>query len=351
VKLVTSLAAALLLCTGAAFAADLGNVVDRDALQTMKDAQEFGIPNPQPQVGGEDIATAANIPVLPYSDGGNTCAYLHDYDESCPYTGSLSPDVVYKYSPTVYTEVDIALCNSLYDTKVFVYENSAGTLVACNDDACGSDGFKSELSCVPMTAGNTYYIVIDGYGSDCGDYSLDVSECVPCIVDCPAGSYDEGEGDCYTDYNDQYNGGCNSVPPVFTPAPCEPDGEVTICGLGGGFTYQGLDYRDTDWYSITADQNPGGITACLTMEYSAFFAVLLQDCANITIVDSISVPECSTTCLAIPAGGAYWVFVGVDAFGPAVGCGKDYTLDLSGSICGPTSVEPASWGEIKDLYR
>ena len=353
-KLVTSLAAALLLCTGAAFAAnaDLGNVLDHDAMMALKDAQVFGTPNPQPQVGGEDIATAANIPVLPYSDSGNTCAYLHNYDEACPYTGSLAGDVVYKYSPGADTEVDISLCNSLYDTKLFVYENAAGNLVACNDDACGSDGFRSELTCVPMTAGNTYYIIVDGYSSACGDYALDVTECVPCVVTCPPNSVDEGEGDCYTDYNDQYNGGCNSSPNVFTATPCNAAGTaVTICGIGGGFTYQGLDYRDTDWYEFPAAQNPGGINACLTIEHSAFFALLLQDCVNIQVIDSVSVPECTTTCLFVPAGGDYWIFVGVDAFGNAVGCGRDYTLELTGSTCGPTSVEPASWGSIKDLYR
>ena len=87
------------------------------------------------------------------------------------------------------------------------------------------------------------------------------------------------------------------------------------------------------------------------MEYVAFFALLLQDCANIQVIDSVTVPECTTTCLNIPAGGDYWLFVGVSGFGPAVGCGRDYTLELTGSDCGSVSVEPASWGEIKDLYR
>jgi hypothetical protein len=348
--------AALLLCTGAAFAADLSNVLDRDAVQALKDAQVYGVHDPQPQVGGENIATAANIPVLPYSDSGNTCGYLNDYDYACPYTGSTAPDVVYKYSPTSAIEVDIDLCNSAYDTKVFVYANSAGTLVACNDDACGSDGFRSELSCVPMTPGNTYYIVVDGYFGACGTYELNVSECVPCIVTCPPGATDEGEGDCYTDYNDQYNGGCNSNPNVFTPTPCNPAGATeTICGIGGGFTFQGLDYRDTDWYDVPAAQNPGGVTACLTPEYVSFFAILDADptegCTVITIIDSATVAECTTTCLGIPAGQHAWIFVGVSGFGAGIGCSKDYTLDLTGSYCPPTAVEAASWGTIKDMYR
>ncbi len=352
-KLATSLAAALLLiCTGAVFAADLGKVLDIEDIQALKDAQVFGVGNPQPQVGGEDIATAANIPGLPYSDSGNTCNYLDDYDEACPYTGSAAGDVVYKFSPAVDMEVDIAVCNSLYDTKLFVYENSAATLAGCNDDACGDDGFKSELTCLPMTAGNTYYIVIDGYNSDCGDYDLQMGECSPCVVDCPSGGVAEGEPPCADDYDDFFNGGCNSNPNVFSPTPCNSAGSaVTVCGEGGGFSWYGSDYRDTDWYEFPAEQNPGGITACLTMEHSAFFALLAQDCVNIQVIDSISVAPCVTTCLNVPAGGDYWMFVGVDAFGPAVGCGHNYTLELTGSTCGPTSVEPATWGEIKGLYR
>ena len=109
------------------------------------------------------------------SDGGSTCAFLDDYDEICPYSGSTSGDVVYSYTPGANGTIDVSICNSAYDTKTYVYENSSATLVACNDDGCGSDGFKSELTSVPVTAGNTYYIVVDGYFGDCGTYDLQVS--------------------------------------------------------------------------------------------------------------------------------------------------------------------------------
>ncbi len=174
----------LVLCMcGAALAAT--DATDGRTVQDMiaeKNAAVSGVHNPVPQVGGEDIGTAALIPVLPYSDGGNTCGYLNDYDEACPYTGSTSPDVVYAYMPGVPEALDIALCTSLYDTKLYVYENDPFTLVACNDDACGDDGFKSELVGVPVIPGNTYYIVVDGYGGDCGDYNLTVTPNTPCIT-------------------------------------------------------------------------------------------------------------------------------------------------------------------------
>ncbi len=110
--------------------------------------------------GGEDISTAVAITALPFTDTGNTCGALDDYDEACPLT-STSPDVVYSYAPTVDEYIDIDLCNSLYDTKVFVYENTSATAVGCDDDyygfgdPCGS--YVSAIFGLQVFAGNTYY--------------------------------------------------------------------------------------------------------------------------------------------------------------------------------------------------
>ncbi|MHC4609760.1 MAG: hypothetical protein ACYS7M_05380, partial [Planctomycetota bacterium] len=133
-----------------------------------------------PRVGGDTCGTATAIGALPFSDSGDTCAFTDDYDEVCPYTGSTSPDVVYSYSPAANETVSISLCTgSAYDTKLYVYEGSCpSAVVACNDDAC--PGFVSELSSsfnadVSLTAGNTYYIVVDGYAGDCGLYTIDMA--------------------------------------------------------------------------------------------------------------------------------------------------------------------------------
>ena len=58
----------------------------------VKDSVPQGVPNPEGRVGGETIESATAIPGVPYSDSDDTCAFVHDYDEVCPYTGSLSPD-------------------------------------------------------------------------------------------------------------------------------------------------------------------------------------------------------------------------------------------------------------------
>ncbi|MBK9356365.1 MAG: fibronectin type III domain-containing protein [Bacteroidales bacterium] len=90
-------------------------------------------------------------------------------------------DVVYKYTPAANVTVDIDLCGSAYDTKLYVYENTytPGAPFACSDDyytgaPCGQ--YVSKIIGASLIGGNTYYIVIDGYGAtDFGAYSLTIS--------------------------------------------------------------------------------------------------------------------------------------------------------------------------------
>ncbi|MBD3402610.1 hypothetical protein GF420_06920 [candidate division GN15 bacterium] len=136
--------------------------------------------------GGDTVADAVVIPSVPYSNTGTTVGYTNDYDEVCTFTGSTAPDVVYSYTPATTEWVDMEICQSDYDTKMYIYENTVtpGSPFACNDDACGSDGYKSELPGLQLVGGNTYYIVIDGYGSSSGTYFLNITEGDP-PPDCP----------------------------------------------------------------------------------------------------------------------------------------------------------------------
>jgi hypothetical protein len=353
VKLATSLAVALLLCCcGAALAVSpsVTSQIDNAELIAEKNAHVTGVPDPQFNVGGDNIGSAVNIPALPYSDSGNTCSFLNDYDEVCPFTGSTSPDVVYSYTAGSTGGINVSICNSLYDTKIYVYENAAGNLVGCNDDACGTDGFKSEIEGVPVTAGNTYYIVVDGYFGACGSYDLSVSENVPCVVSCPPGSVAEGEPVCSTNYVDTFNGGCNSVPPVFSPL-C--GASTSVCGQYGGFTFNGLDYRDTDWYSVVLDAATN-VTFCVEGELGTLMGVIDGNagCPVTAFLQSLVIGDCDPGCINIALGaGTWWFFVAPSDFGPALPCGSDYVMTLDGGTCPPISVENASWGEIKGMYK
>lgn len=135
---------------------------------------------PNPMQGGDTCASALNIASLPYTDNGTTVGFANDYDAVCPYGGSTAPDVVYKFTPGVNLNVNMTLCNSGYDTKLYVFDNvCSGAPVACNDDDSCTLSFRSALTNVPMVAGHTYYIVVDGYGNYSGAYTLAVSGAPP----------------------------------------------------------------------------------------------------------------------------------------------------------------------------
>jgi len=302
-----------------------------------------GVNVPSGRVGGETIATATVIPALPFTDAGNTCVAIDDYDEACPYTGSTSPDVVYAFTPAVDMHVDMFLCMSSYDTKVYVYEDTytPGMPFACVDDnsACGDYNtymYQSWIADVVLTGGNTYYIVVDGYGGACGDYILDVYEIEPCVVECPPEAIDEGEGDCYTDYDDQFNGGCNANPttPPYSVVDCSNE-TIVICGSTGVYSYLGSTYRDTDWYLLTLDEAQ---TVTIGAESEAGlllgFVDLSMGCANAAFLSSITAPKCTYTTLSytLPAGDSV-VFVSTDAWDTSYLCGSTYYLTIDGYEC------------------
>ncbi len=143
--------------------------------------------------GGDTCATATElVGPLPISVSGTTVGYTNDYDEVCPYTTSTAPDVVYMYTPPTDMLLDLSLCDgpTNYDTKMYVYENTCptpGSPYACNDDACVSTAGQSYVSRIlhmPVTGGNTYYIVIDGYGTYSGEYYLTINEYIPPLGAC-----------------------------------------------------------------------------------------------------------------------------------------------------------------------
>ena len=146
--------------------------------------------------GGENIDAPAVLTALGQQTGSNL-GTVDDYEEDCGSGPSTSGDVVYSYTPVEDIAVDISTCYSTYDTKIFVYENAAGQLAntvygpasACSDDDIwfGQD-LEGNTACtqwtsfirgITMTAGNTYYIVVDGWGGQEGDYVLDFYQYEP----------------------------------------------------------------------------------------------------------------------------------------------------------------------------
>ena len=105
-------------------------------------------------------------------------------------TGSGAPGVWYEFTGTG-QDITFSLCGSSYDTKIQVYSGECADLecVAGNDDSCG---LQSEVS-ITSTENEPYFVYVFGYGSNTGDYTLEVScEDAPEPPACGDTIYDTG---------------------------------------------------------------------------------------------------------------------------------------------------------------
>ena len=113
---------------------------------------------------GDVIDNPFVVTGIPFEANGTTEGFNDDYDEVCPYTGSTSNDVVYMFSTSGGT-YDFSICESGYDTKIYIYDINQVN-IACNDDACNNsagDPWRSLLESVTLDPG-LYYVIVDGYG-------------------------------------------------------------------------------------------------------------------------------------------------------------------------------------------
>jgi len=319
-----------------ALAVDWGNKYIPPAKDTPGDGMS------DTREGGESYADAILIPSLPYSDTGATCDNRDDITPSCGY--STAPDVVYALTPSYDSYITIDLCGSGYDTIVEV-QDGVGTPVACNDDYCE---YQSGIDSVPLHAGHTYYIIVDGYRQNCGSYALHITPSpLPCIELCDP---NEGEPECHDDYVDSYNGGCSSEPTVFQPIWGDGQGLAALCGESGTFLFNGFSFRDTDWFQIVGAG--GTVTASLHAEFRPQLIFIYNaDCGNLEY--SYASGSCWDTLAlehTVESGAIAWIWVGPSVFN-GVPCGTRYLLEVTGISGSPTSAEGPTWGDVKQLFR
>ncbi|MFO7652790.1 MAG: hypothetical protein R6X25_03105 [Candidatus Krumholzibacteriia bacterium] len=341
--LALALAAGLL---GSAAAADLEN-----RIPAKSDGHVLRRPVHALQ-GGDDIDTAVPIPSLPFTDSGSTCAGFDDYDEVCPYPDSASPDLVYSFTPAADVRVDIDLCGSIYDTKVYVYD-AGMSVVACNDDyyyddPCGP--YASFVGDVPLAGGRTYAIVVDGYGGDCGEYSIEVAEHVSCIQ---VAGVPEGEPDLVDGYVDRHNGGCNSPPDhPFQDLGGDEAEHLTLRGVSGWYDVGTTDYRDTDWFRLLIGDS-GRMSVTIDAEHRIRVHRLVPDCANAAVLQYVQGGPCSPSdALVIDGnpGDTVWLAVSPISFDGDWITMFDYVLQIDGLRSG-IFAEPVTWSVVKGIYR
>jgi hypothetical protein len=125
----------------------------------------------------DDCANATSFTLTcgsSYTDAGSTAnANNVGNGPTCTTPASTAGGVWYQFVGTG-SDVTASLCGSSYDTKVFVYSGTCGsfTCEGGNDDACG---LQSEVT-IPTVQGTTYTILVAGFGSSTGDYTLTVTD-------------------------------------------------------------------------------------------------------------------------------------------------------------------------------
>ncbi|GAQ88137.1 Subtilisin-related protease with thrombospondin repeats [Klebsormidium nitens] len=130
---------------------------------------------------GDTFANPKVVPKLPFYHEWTTTGYQDNYnDGGC--TGS-GPDVVYAFTPPWSMSVSVDLCSSTtqFDTMMAIYQKTgsgSASLIPgwCNDDYCN---VQSAMYNLPMTGGQTYYIVVDGYNGANGPYGINIVTSTP----------------------------------------------------------------------------------------------------------------------------------------------------------------------------
>ena len=297
--------------------------------------------------GGDTIADAVMV-TLPVVDLiGTTAGYTDDYDQPCPWS-SLSPDVVYTFVAAGTMLINLDLLGSTYDTKIYVFDENLA-LIGCNDDFYPD--YTSKIEGMPMESGVQYFIVIDGFGGDFGDYLLNIDEYVPpppCILDCPDGAELENEPPLVNDYVDNWNGGCNTdgVPPF------QPITHWYFCGVSGFYNVGLYDYRDTDWFEITIpDTGELPITGDAELD-TWIFELGPQDCETVGVVQQAVIGPCNEGSMTIVGepGSIVWFWVGPQDFASPDGSDVyeyDYILIVGYP---PTHTENHTWTDVKSLF-
>lgn len=146
---------------------------------------------------GDTINDAIVIGSLPFTHTGSTVNYNHDFGPYGDVSGLVnlinsptsyyasstlgsSPDVVYQLTLSAPTMLSIDLLGSTYDTAVALVTNPGTApvnVLLVNDDYYTTPvNFVSyvDTGCNAVPAG-TYYIIVGGYGSASGNYTLTVT--------------------------------------------------------------------------------------------------------------------------------------------------------------------------------
>lgn len=197
-----------------------------------------------------------------------------------------------------------------------------------------------------------HYYAYYGYACSVDDVVITDDPRTPCVVTCPPGAILEGEPDCYIEYDDVFNSGCNADTPPY-PYSAIACGD-TICGKSGVFRHSNptpppdsVTYRDTDWYRLVITE-PSDVFVTGVAEFPfqlLFMDAGSEDCDDYETIASGNVGMCDTLELAYRVlPGVYWVWAGPFQWPAGLDCdgngtyGNEYVIWVSCEATPPCQV-------------
>ncbi len=222
--------------------------------------------------------------------------------------GNLAPDEWYSFTGSGTAEsVTFSLCGSSYDTLIRVFDACGGNEIATNDDSCG---LQSEVSFLSDGV-STYYVMIEGFGSDAGAYTLEVT-CVQPPV------------------NDECTGAlpitCGETVMGTTINATIDDAVAPTCDTG--VTSPGVWYTFTDASGLVSDVTISMCSGAGGADYDTKLSVYTGDCGAPPLTCVVGNDD---TCglqseVTFQSDGVSTYYVLVHGFGGATG---NFTLDVT----------------------
>jgi hypothetical protein len=108
---------------------------------------------------------------------GSTAGASPDVAPTCGTTNGTGGGVWYSFTPDITGNATFSLCGSAFDTRIRVYTGACDALecVGGNDDACG---LQSSIT-VDAVAGTEYLVLVHGFGTASGNFTLTVTAAIP----------------------------------------------------------------------------------------------------------------------------------------------------------------------------
>ena len=179
---------------------------------------------------------------------GNTANASADIAPFCGASDGTGGGVWYRHIATSNNTVRASLCGSTFDSQIRIFSGSCGVGLVCvagNDDnftACASSASEVEFSAV---AGTQYWILVHGWSSAVGNFTLNLTCNVVVPIDCngvpngpavPGSTCDDGNPGTINDVL-QANCTCAGVIPPPVPANDNPcTAAVIACGASASGT-------------------------------------------------------------------------------------------------------------------